>query len=271
MGNQGDACSSNCGKKLQLGRKLVAGTKCKQGGNRNTNESMQAVPDHVECGNFVSNKLNHKHEPAYADHPPVRQHIKTHWQLNPVGPSQQAQREQRGIHIQSRGKAGCNDQSGDGSGRKRVHKRLLMLTTCRVLLAIHYNPAVVCSVVGGTVNVVNACRETASCWEKCLSVCIYLRVDGRGHNTVELIIAHYLDQARIAIGKCYAQWKNLMAAVRSSALRARRAHRNSADHYIVRGVFLVRVEQACELLVYLRRTALRHGNVVLSICYDRTE
>jgi len=79
----------------------------------------------------------------------------------------------------------------------------------------------------------NTGGEMSPRWEERLAVCIYLRVGWSRDYTIEIVVGHHFDQTRVSVRKGDAQRQYLMAAVRASALRARRACRDAADHYIV--------------------------------------
>ncbi len=55
-----------------------------QGSNRDTDEGVQRIPDHVEDGNLIGNKFEREHGATDADDPPVAQNLETRWQNHPV-------------------------------------------------------------------------------------------------------------------------------------------------------------------------------------------
>src|SRR5277367_4116482 len=178
-----------------------------------------------------------------------------------MGAGQQSKREQRGVDIQSGSKAGGDDQRGDGGWREGHW--VLVLTTRRMLLAVHNNPAVIGARVCRAMNIVDSRHETALRREKRLPICIDLCVHGCGNDAIEIVIRHHFNKAGVAVWESYAQWQYLMAAMRSSTLRARRAHSDTAHHHVVHRLFRARTEQTAKLLIHLRRATLWHRNIVL--------
>lgn len=92
-------------------------------------------------------------------------------------------------------------------------------------------------------HVVDAGYKTAFGWKECLPVCVNLRIDGSGNNSIEIVVGHDFYQMRGAVGKSNTQGQYLMAAMPSSFLRARCAYRKAADHYVVYGAGLICTEK----------------------------
>src|ERR1700721_1864305 len=169
--------------------------------DRDTHEGVQRVPDHVECGNLVNDKLNRKHRSTDDDDPPVREDVQTYRQLNPVRARQQTEREQSGIHVETSGKTGGDDERGNRSWSKCFHRLILVLATRGMLLAVYHDPPVVCAAMRGAMHIMNTGGEMSPRWEERLAVFIYLRVGWSRDYTIEIVVGHHFDQTRVSVRK----------------------------------------------------------------------
>ena len=124
-----------------------------------------------------------------------------------------------------------------------------------MLLAVYDHPSIVGTPVCRAMNVMDPGNETAFRWKKCLPVSIDLCVYGCCNDAIQIVIRYHFDQAGVAIRKSYLKRQYLMAAMWSSALRARSAHSNATYHDIVDGRFLIGTQQFAQLLIHLRSTA----------------
>jgi hypothetical protein len=134
-----------------------------------------------------------------------------------------------------------------------------------MLLTVHYHPAMIGTAMRRAMNIVNACRETTVGGEKGLSICQDLRVDRSRYHTIKIVVRNDLHQTCVSIGKSDAQGQYLMAAMRPSALRARRTHGDAAHHHIIDRMCLSGAEQCAQLLIDPRRAALWHWDGILRL------
>lgn len=120
-----------------------------------------------------------------------------------------------------------------------------------MLVPVDDDPAVVCSAVGRTMNIVNSCREPAPAGEERLPIGKDGRVGPRCHPAIEIIVRDYLDQSYIA-GRCSdTQRQNLVIAMRAATLGTRCADSHAADHHVIHRAGRRGGEEFGQLLIYL--------------------
>ena len=92
---------------------------------------MQRVPDKIEDGNFVSEKLDAEKRDADADNPPALEQVQRRRKIDYLRVREQSKSREGRIKIQSGGEAGSGDQPEQISRRKvrRERHQLMVLAT----------------------------------------------------------------------------------------------------------------------------------------------
>src|ERR1019366_2730698 len=89
----------------------------------NAHERVQGVPDKIERGNFVREKLDGKQRKRNTYYPPVRNRMKRTRQGQNASMCQQPHRCDGRVNVQSGSEAGGNDQGGEfGSCEMDAHR-----------------------------------------------------------------------------------------------------------------------------------------------------
>jgi hypothetical protein len=138
-----------------------------------------------------------------------------------------------------------------------------MSATCWILLAVNDDPSIIRPAMRGAVDIMHSGSEVSPRWEKCLAEGENLGMRRCSYYTIEIVVRDDFNQSRIAVRKRNMKGQYLMAAMLAAALGARRTGRGAADHNVIDGSQLPRIEQAAQFLIHLRRAALRHRNIIL--------
>ena len=75
MGDEGDGAAGKSGGELLARREAGCGLKGEERSNWDANEGVERVPDEVEGGNFVDEKINAEENESGGDDAPVRQQM----------------------------------------------------------------------------------------------------------------------------------------------------------------------------------------------------
>jgi hypothetical protein len=110
MCSQGDQAAGECSYKLLGGRQSGRGAIGEERGDRNADKRMQRIPDQVEGGNLIGEKLDREERAAAGNHIPTRQKLQRSRERQPSSMGQQAQRGHGRVHVQASCKADGHQQ-----------------------------------------------------------------------------------------------------------------------------------------------------------------
>jgi hypothetical protein len=133
----------------------------------------------------------------------------------------------------------------------------------------HYNPTVVCTAMGGAMNVVNTSGKASRAVKESLAIGENSGGIGGGDHAIEVIVRDDFNQPIGAAGQSDLYRKNLVRSVAASALAARGRNRDAANHDIVhrmRGRF---IEKVGELAIDLGTATRGNRNIVGGECKCR--
>src|ERR1019366_10775541 len=98
-------------------RRCTVGEKTRHG---NTHEGVQGIPEQIESGDLVGEKLDGKKYAGGGDHPPTCYQMKAGRQIEQAGVSEESEGGHCRIHIEPRSKAYRHDET-DEFGAAKLH------------------------------------------------------------------------------------------------------------------------------------------------------
>lgn len=102
--------------------------------DRHADKGLQSVPYKVEAWDFIGDKFNRKQSPVYRNDGPVSQDFQSLRQGYPVCVRQQAERQHRGINIQTCGKACRDDEGCEDVGREDGHSQRILQNASSIVI-----------------------------------------------------------------------------------------------------------------------------------------
>ena len=135
-----------------------------------------------------------------------------------------------------------------------------------MLLAVDDNPTVIGAAVRCAMRVVNARRELVRVAKERLPISENLRVGGRSHHAIQIVIRDHFDELIAAVRKFRKHGVHVMAAVRAGGLIARMTCGDSAHHHVIDIVRRAGGDQARELCIHIGRA----GGGNLRRCANRS-
>src|SRR5271165_5212617 len=100
VSGQGDGRAQQRRQHLLLRRQLGGGAVGHQGCHRNSNESMKSIPEQIEGGDFIREKLDNKKHARSGNHPPTGKQSEPRRKIQQAGVGQQSESGYRGIEVQ---------------------------------------------------------------------------------------------------------------------------------------------------------------------------
>lgn len=117
-GRDGGSCDG--GEELHLRAELRGGLVGEQRGYGHADEGVGGVPDEVEGGDLVGEDFDGEEDAGDDDDPGIGERVQAGREGDPVEAREDAEGGDRGVDVEAGGKAGGDDERGDG-GWREVH------------------------------------------------------------------------------------------------------------------------------------------------------